>query len=94
MFILAETHSGDTISEISGDTDLENRVFGIILYSLLSLNFVTHTKLGFRVLLYFCVTLLEFSKKNDFNHATKYYIAFSSPLENKCYKHIYQSHID
>ena len=31
---------------------MENRVFKIILYSLLPLNFVTYTKLGIRVLLY------------------------------------------
>ena len=40
---------------------------------------------------YFC---WYFSKKNQFNYATKYYIVFSSPLEIKCYKHIYQSHSD
>ena len=35
-----------------------------------------------------------FSKKNQFNYATKYYIVFSSPLEIQCYKGMYQSHID
>ena len=39
---------------------MENRVFGIILYSLLSLNVVTYTKLGFRVLLYKNKMLLFF----------------------------------
>ena len=45
-------------------------------------------------MLLFLANFGGFPKKNEFNHATRYYIVFSSPLEIKCYKRIYQSHND